>query len=330
VNGTARLTLALLPVLAACGSACSSSSARYDQALQSAADEVIRLAKAHPVERLAVVDLSSGDDRTTSLGRLLADDLNGKLGSRADTLDFDLCARDGLAALIAEHKLEASGVTDRRQAAEFGRFCAAQVVVWGRYWLLGDRLKVTFDILDSETAVQIGSAGLEVPLSEFQRQLDGGTEIRPLLTTPRGAKLDDKPDDRLPQTSSCDPFTLTLLDCTFSSDDDLHCHLQVENEAPGAYTLEVGGTSLLVDNQADAYLPSRLVVGTETLDLDPGERGERDDDHQLSYEIPGNTTVNASVVFHSIGRREKKAQLLRVDLGRHGKAEFRGFLFSRQ
>jgi len=313
----------VLAALASLAGACSSASAAYEREMRATADEVARLARLQNVARLVVVDLSPADDRSTHLGRFLADDLNGKLGSRVEELGFSLCDRDGLGKLIAEHKLGTSGLLDRQQAVEVGRFCQAKAVVWGRYWLLGDRLKATFDILDTETAVQIGSAVLNAPLSDHLRALDESASpeatIQTLLAAPKRRRT--QTDDHLPQTAVKGPFSVTLTECKFEGD-DLFCRLTVRNETTATRRVDVGGGSLLVDNQNDAYEPSQITVGPRTLDLDSG-------DERLGYEIPANTTFNAALVFHTIRRQEKKAQILRVDLGRHGDAEFRGFLFSR-
>jgi hypothetical protein len=302
----------LTPLLAA---ACSSAASAYDEALTVAADEVARLATAQQVERLAVVDLAAADDRSTSLGHYLADGLSGRLGSRADELDFDLCSRDQIGELLKQLKLENSGLIAPQQAATVGNMCGAEVVVLGRYWLVGRRLEAKFDLLRTESAVQIGSAELNAALTEELRGMDGAE--RPRTSSPK-RKADS--DTQLPQTDFCDPFSLTLLDCRFTGD-DLLCYLQVTNDATGRRTVELGSGSLLIDNGKDSYEPSRVTLGVESLDLGHG-------DESLAYEITANTTLNAQLDFHTIGRREKKAQILVVDLGRC-KAEFRDFLFSR-
>jgi len=311
--------LALLaPLLAA---ACSNAFSSYDDALTVAAAEVTRLATAQQVERLAVIDLAAADDRSTQLGRYLADGLSGKLGSRADTLDFALCSRDRIGDLLAELKLEGSGLVDPAQATKVGSLCGAEVVVVGRYWILGERLEAKFDLLHTETARQLGSAELNAPLGAELRRMDTAAQAMPqtLLAAAPSPRL--PPETNLPQHFACDPFSLTLLHCRFEGD-DLFCRLELRNDATGRRTVQLDGGSLLVDNGRDAYKPSRIVLGAESVDLVRG--GE-----VLSYELPANTTFNLQLDFHTILRREKKAQILVIDLSGLCKAEFRDFFFSR-
>jgi len=321
------MTRPSLPILTwltcVAAAACSPAVSTYDQQLATVAEEVARLATAQQVERLAVIDLAAADDRTTDLGRYLADGLSGKLGSRADTLAFDLCSRDRIGELLAELELERSGLIAPEQAAEVGRMCGAEVVVVGRYWLVGERLEAKFDLLRTESAVQIGSAELNSRLTPDLRQMDGAAaplQAQALLSAAKPA-ADDDDYYNLPQTETCDPFSLTLLHCRFEGD-DLFCRLQLRNDATGRRTVELGGGSLLIDNGTDAYQPSKITVGPESLDLVLGSE-------VLAYELPANTTLTAQLDFHTVSRREKKAQILVVDLGGDCKAEFRDFFFSR-
>jgi TolB-like protein len=112
------------------------------------------------VFKTAVVEFTErGDLGIQDAGAIVAEWMTTSLNN---TGAFEVYERLSLAKLMAEHKLEMSGLMDEETIAEIGRIHGVQAIVTGSVLKFGDIISVTAKVIEVETAKIIDSADIKV------------------------------------------------------------------------------------------------------------------------------------------------------------------------
>ena len=108
----------------------------------------------------AVIDFTDLDGAVTHLGRFMAVELSVALAG--DARSFRVVDRTHIRSLLKEHKLSSSGLIDPETARELGRIAGVDTLLTGTITPLGDSVRLSIKVLDSETAQVIASSSCNV------------------------------------------------------------------------------------------------------------------------------------------------------------------------
>lgn len=118
---------------------------------------------------VAVIDFTDLDGAVTHLGRAMAEELSVALANGARS--FRVIDRTHIRSLLKEHKLAASGFIDPSTARELGRIAGVDTLLTGTITPLGDSVRLSIKVLDSETAQVIASSSCEVAKTQAVESL---------------------------------------------------------------------------------------------------------------------------------------------------------------
>lgn len=145
-------------------------------AVTAEAPRLLQRLEAARVRSVAVVDFTDLRGRPTELGRFLAEKLSGELAN--GKTDVRVIDRLNLAALLKEHKLQASGLTDPDALHTVARIAGVEALITGRMTPLGDRVQVTLLAIQTEKARILASDDVEIPrtptIADLERRALGG------------------------------------------------------------------------------------------------------------------------------------------------------------
>ncbi len=167
------------------------------QQLANLADRIAQVGK----KRIAVVDFTDLQGNVTELGRFLAEEFSVALVGAGK--GFEVIDRVHLKSILAEHKLALTGVIDPRTARELGKIAGVDAIVTGSITPFGDNIRVSFKVLDTETAMIIAaSSGNIARTAAINELLERGIEAaaapsesrtEQATTTPGRKKTYEKP-----------------------------------------------------------------------------------------------------------------------------------------
>jgi TolB-like protein len=116
------------------------------------ADRIAQVGK----KRIAVVDFTDLQGNVTELGRFLAEEFSVALVGAGK--GFEIIDRVHLKSILAEHKFALTGVIDPKTARELGKIAGVDAIVTGSITPFGDNIRVSFKVLDTETAMIIAAS----------------------------------------------------------------------------------------------------------------------------------------------------------------------------
>ncbi len=118
---------------------------------------------------VAVADFTDLQGRVTELGRYYAEELSIALVNA--NAGLKVIDRGHLRTLLAEHRLESSGVIDERTATELGRIAGVTTLITGSVTEFPDSLRLTVKALNTKTASIQAADALSLPKSESSMAL---------------------------------------------------------------------------------------------------------------------------------------------------------------
>jgi TolB-like protein len=110
---------------------------------------------------VAVTDMTGSKGCVTKLGRYLAEEL--AVGLAISSRGYSVVNRAHLRSVLAELKLGQSGLTDPATARQAGKLSGADALAVGSMTFFGDTVRVTVQVLDSETAATIAASAISIP-----------------------------------------------------------------------------------------------------------------------------------------------------------------------
>ena len=118
---------------------------------------------------VAVIDFTDLQGNVTELGRFLAEELSVDLVN--DAKSFKVIDRTHLKAILHEHKLASTGLIDPQTARQLGRIAGVDALVTGTLTPLGDSVRLSAKVLDTETATMIAASTVNVPKTKAIEEL---------------------------------------------------------------------------------------------------------------------------------------------------------------
>jgi TolB-like protein len=104
---------------------------------------------------VAVVDFTDLQGNVTELGRFLSEELSVQLV--ADAKGFEVIERTQLKVILKEHQLSSSGLIDPSTAKKLGQIAGVDALVTGTITALGDTVRLSAKVVDTQTAKMIGA-----------------------------------------------------------------------------------------------------------------------------------------------------------------------------
>ena len=134
---------------------------------------------------IAVVDMGNPQTCVTKLGRYISEELS--VGLLQAGSGYVLVNRAQLQKLLTELKLGQSGLTDPATAKQLGRLAGADALVVGTMTFFGDTVRVTVQVLDTETAATVAASAVSIPRTAAIDKLTDCVDA-PLTTLPVGKR----------------------------------------------------------------------------------------------------------------------------------------------
>ena len=130
---------------------------------------------------IAVVDFTDLNGDVSALGKFLAEEVSTALVDRAK--NYRVIDRTHLQAIMAEHKLSSTGLIDPSTARRLGKIAGVDALLTGTITPMGDFIRITVKLLDTETARIICAEPGRISMSET---------LTKLSTVPAGERRQDE------------------------------------------------------------------------------------------------------------------------------------------
>ena len=181
------------------------------------------------LKTVAVVDFTDLQGCASELGRLVAEDLSIAL-AQAST-DFQVIDRTHLKAILAEHKLNSSGLIDPNTAKQLGSIAGVNALVTGTITPFGRFVKITVKVIDTQSAHILAASSSQVQRTQALEELlsavlPGGCGGNGVATNPEVSNSGHEP--RQPLLVSSEGFDLQLTGCGYSAG-QLLCTVLITN-----------------------------------------------------------------------------------------------------
>ena len=214
-----------------------------DNMSKTIADQIAGVGK----KKVAVVDFTDLQGSVTELGRFIAEEFSVSLADSGK--GFEVVDRTHLQSIIKEHKLSRKGLIDPATARKLGRIAGVEALVTGTLTPLGESVRISVKVLDTETAAVIKSGRGDLAMTNaFQTLMGnevGGSSGQPISRSkrPRPGKVQ--------QSKVAGNFLFELLNCKLK-DGTVNCKFMVTNKKADQ-TLSIHGRSRLYDDLGNEY-----------------------------------------------------------------------------
>lgn len=244
----------------------------------------------------AVIDFTDLDGAVTHLGRFLAEEMSVALAN--DARSFRVVDRTHIRSLLKEHKLSSSGLIDPETARQLGRIAGVDALITGVVTPLGDSMRLSIKVLDSDSAQVIASSSFNVAKTQAIDSLlrkgvassysGGGSGGGGGTTVPSGAKVERQ------------GIVFALQGCQ-RSNETVHCHLVLTNQAQDQQVSIRGNSTRVFDHFGNEIYSSRIALGSES--------GTRWVHRDLVRGVP----IKASATFEGLAQEVRRLTLVEFD-----------------
>lgn len=243
----------------------------------------------------AVIDFTDLDGAVTHLGRFMAEELSVALAG--DARSFRVVDRTHIRSLLKEHKLSSSGLIDPDTARELGRIAGVDTLLTGTITPLGDSMRLSIKVLDSETAQVIASSSCNIPKTQaIDSLLRRGVATSGLGGSPRSSSTGSVSGPTVERQG----ILFSLQGCQ-RSNETVTCHLSLTNQAQDQTVYFSGNSTRVFDPFGNELYTSRLRLGSATH--------KRRVYRTLVRSVP----INASAVFEGLAPEIRRLTLIEFD-----------------
>jgi len=130
---------------------------------------------------IAVVDFVDLQGNITELGRYLAEEFSVDLAGA--NKGFEVIDRTYLKSILKEHKLSLTGLIDPSTVKKLGKITGADAIITGTTIPLGDIVRVTVKVLDTETARVITASAANIAKTKAIEELLASEIATPAIST---------------------------------------------------------------------------------------------------------------------------------------------------
>lgn len=250
---------------------------------------------------MAVVDFVDVSGERTELGRFLAEEMSVALLE----VGFKIIDRAHLARIMEESRLGQSGIVDPETAKELGKIIGADALVTGTLTTLGEGLRMTVKILDTDTATLVAGARTTISLNDELRR----TAMRGLAESiGASSRSGGYTKSYEVETKDFNDFSVTLLAVRLMANGDLAVMLRLENKlgielAVGMPDWNARSWGDAVDDGGNSF---RLDRGLQLVNCDPPRGGTR---------LGPNETQEMMLVFNPEGGSKSTAKSRIFNIG---------------
>ncbi|TRZ92591.1 hypothetical protein D4R89_01065 [bacterium] len=132
---------------------------------QKLAENIVNAGK----KTIAVVDFTDLQGNVTELGRFFAEEYSVGLATTGKA--FDVIDRTHLKAILAEHKLAATGIIDPQTARQLGQIAGVDALITGTITPFGDTVRLSVKVLDTNTARILGASAADIAKTKTIEEL---------------------------------------------------------------------------------------------------------------------------------------------------------------
>ena len=208
---------------------------------------------------VAVVDFTDLDGAVTHLGRFMAEELSVELAGASRS--FQVVDRSHLRSLVQEHKLAAKGLIDPSTARELGRIAGVDTLVTATLTPLGDSVRLSIKVLDSESAQVLSSSSCNIPKTQaVDSLLRRGVAISLAGGSPAGTVAGG--GSSFP-TVEREGIIFALQGCQ-RSNETITCHLTLTNQTQDKSVDFNQGWTRAIDPFGDEFYASMLYLGSSS------------------------------------------------------------------
>src|SRR6185437_6709333 len=140
-----------------------------DTAISNVASNLAAVIQKQEKKKVAVIDFSDLEGRSSDLGKYVAEQLTVDLVMVRH--DFSVLDRGNLRKILAEHKLTSTGLVDPDNAKKLGQFAGVDAIILGTVTPKKQNVAVTAKIITTDTAEIVGAAKVEFKTDDSVQQL---------------------------------------------------------------------------------------------------------------------------------------------------------------
>ena len=180
---------------------------------------------------IAVVDFVDVQGNITELGRYLAEEFS--VGLAGANKGFEVIDRTYLKSILKEHKLSLTGLIDSATVKKLGKITGADAIVTGTTIPLGNIVRVTVKVLDTETARVISASAANIGNTQAIKNLLASKIMTPVVRAGRPSSAPGEMVATIQKVESHN-FTFELKECRLSGN-SITCKLLITNNAEDRY-----------------------------------------------------------------------------------------------
>jgi TolB-like protein len=268
------------------------------QGTQALAADIVAKAGQQRKRRIAVVPFRDLEGKQTLLSAFLAEELTTQL---FETKGVEIVERTMLDKVMAELKLNASGVIDADTAKKLGRVIGVDALVTGTITDLTGSVAVNCRLIDTQTGEVFAAAQTRIVKDEDIRRLLGASVAQMSTVGPKGSAPEQSGGGQTVrrQRAAADGFTFELQECR-SSAGGVICEFVITNERED-FALRLDNDSRFIDDRGRQFEASRLMIGNqETRKFGRG------------VTVVARVPTPARVIFENVGTSIERITLLEV------------------
>lgn len=210
-------------------------------------------------KKIAVVDFTDLSGGITELGRFMAEEFSVALAGTGK--GFTVVDRTHLKTILKEHKLSATGLIDQKTARELGKIAGVEALITGSLTPMGESVRVSVKVLDTETAVLIDASRGNIAMTDaikglMERQID--TTVKQHITgADNTSRVRVKPVGSVEESG----FVFQAIDCRVSGKKVI-CSVLITNKEDDRRLLIYFSKTNLNDDFGNQYTVSRAQIGS--------------------------------------------------------------------
>jgi TolB-like protein len=242
---------------------------------------------------VAVIDFTDLDGAVTHLGRFMAEELAVAMATHARS--FRVVDRNHIRSLLKEHKLAGDGLIDPATARELGRIAGVDALITATITPLGDSVRLSIKVLDSETAQVIASSSCNIAKTQaIDTLLRRGVASSAGGGLSAGSSITSVPSS---QKIERDGILFELQSC-LRSNETVTCHLVITNKAADRKLYFRQRSTRLFDPFGNERYASKVFLGSATSDWGV--------DRTIVRGVP----INSGAIFEGISLETRRLTLV--------------------
>lgn len=279
-------------------------------------DQIIVSLSQKQKSKIAVVEFSDINGEISRFGRYIAEELITRLYR---TGKFDVIERQLLNKVMAEHRLNLSGVVDPESAREIGNILGADAIATGSVTDLGTTVKINARLISTETGQLISVAAVKITKNMTIQNLLGD----PLSENePKFSKQNTTDPSQQNRVVMHDDFKFKVIACE-RVHQDVICSLLVTNtaEKDREFVIQYGyDHTRLYDQDGNKYIVTAAEIANNKRNFSPSGSGYQSVKSKLITGVP----VQVKLHFGDVRTSATRITLLDMNCGRKiGRVELR-------